>query len=95
MCGDRKESYGFDLDDYLYDSWLGMLGFEDSVVGAAGGLVNSVMNPSHPSQSAMDAMDAIAHLGYTLTDIRDAMATAWDSGPRGQGQVIGGFTIGS
>jgi len=88
LCGDQ--TYGFGFGDYLDDVDQFLYGEGDAIVGALQGLANFVMSPS---QSTMDAMAAIASLDYTIAGIADSIATAWDSGYRGQGQLVGGTLI--
>jgi RHS repeat-associated protein len=88
LCGDQ--TYGFGSGDYLDDVDQFLYGEGDAIVGALQGLVNFVMNPS---QTTMDAMAAIAALDSTIRDFADSVSTAWNSGYRGQGQLVGGTLI--
>jgi RHS repeat-associated protein len=76
--------------EFLYNAGEGLLGFEDALNNALAGFAYFIMNPS---QSTMAAMNAVAYLDVTIRDMANSIATAWDSGPRGQGQVIGGVTV--
>jgi RHS repeat-associated protein len=87
LCG---ESEGSVFGAFMYGAGQGLMGFGDAVSGALAGIANFVMNPS---QGTMASMNAVAYLDVTIRDMLDSIATAWDAGPRGQGQVIGGVTI--
>ncbi len=66
------------------------LGFYDAGTAFVGGTIHMV---AHPIQTVQGIGTAVAHPIATLTAIKDATVTTWNSGTRGQGQVVGSILI--
>ena len=83
-------TYGFGLLDYAEDVDNFLIGEVDALISFIEGAAYFAMNPS---EATMAAMEAVVFIDYTLRDIADSVVTAWRSGYRGQGQVVGGALI--
>jgi len=84
------ENNYWETGSYLGDVGLFFLGYGDAILDTVGGLYNMVR---HPVQTAAGLVNAIAHPVQTTQAIAGGIAETWNSGNRGQGQIVGNVLI--
>ena len=78
------------VGDYFYDVGQVFAGYKDAIVGTGVGIANTVC---HPIETIQGAWHAINHPVDTFNAVLSAMGDTWNSGPRGQGCIVGDILI--